>query len=93
MADAEPLPTGSTKMIVLLRSAMTERTTLLLVHLGSQLYGVDFSSQPGRPLAGELEPRGSWRFEDVLDSLGSLGWEIEDDQQENAYRRLFLRRG
>jgi hypothetical protein len=71
---------------------MIEHTTLLLVHLGGPLYGVDFSSTSAHLAKEDGQPLDSWHFADIKSSLTGLGWAIESDREEGAYRRLSLKR-
>jgi hypothetical protein len=68
--------------------APAERTTLLLVHIRGDLYGVAFPSP--RAVPDDNHQQDLFRFDDIADSLGDLGWEIEVDQTEGASRRLTL---
>jgi hypothetical protein len=66
-----------------------ERTTLRLIHIRGDLYGVDFTMSSAYS-GDQAQQQDVFRFDDIADSLSDLGWEIEADESENGCRRLTL---
>jgi hypothetical protein len=67
--------------------APAERTTLRLIHIKADLYGVEFALPSAQSCDGNVDV---FRFDDIADSLSDLGWEIESDEAEAGYRQLTL---
>jgi hypothetical protein len=90
-ADEDPAPSKAGVFSTKGLRVMTERTTLLLRHIGGAHYEVDEIST-GRLSYEEIPRDSNWLFADLKAALDHLGWNVEDDQDAGAQRCLFLKR-